>query len=535
VSETEVDVVVVGSGAAGLTAALSAAVAGARTLVVESSAELGGTTALSGGRVWIPANGRPENAGDSEENANRYLDQVFDTRYTPMIRTFVHEALQMADFVEEHTPHRFVVCPNYPDYHPDLEGATLGGRCFDVAPVDVGALVPEVKSLREPPGYTPITHAEWEQWRYPARIDHDLLAARRAAGVRTGGVGLAAALLDGVIRAGVQMRSGTTLVGVVVTDGGVTGVRLRTADGELTVTTRSVVLACGGFDAAEDKRGQLLPPGLGVSASAPGDTGIALALAEELGLATDNLGEGWWMPMALPEGDLVEGVPYPRGMVRERGAPRQILVDRHGRRFLDEALPYNEFGKAMHRPGHDGEPAGLGAHLVFDEGFRARYPLPGLSAEGGLPAHIVVAGDLPGLGRQIGVGADELVRTVDRWNASCVEGVDRDFGRGSNPYDVYYGDPDQEPNPCLGPLDRPPYYAMRVYSGVIGSKGGPVTDTAGRVLDRAGAELPGLYAAGNAAAFWTGDGYPGPGATLAVAMTFGHLAGRHAARAGPRV
>ncbi|TYB57012.1 FAD-dependent oxidoreductase [Nonomuraea sp. PA05] len=549
------DVVVAGSGAAGLTAALAAATSGARTLVIESAGEIGGTSALGGGRVWLPANGTPENAGDSDELANRYLDQIFDTRYEAMIRTFVREARVMAAFVEKHSPHRFVVCPNYPDYHQDRAGATRGGRCFDVAPVDLRELVPEARAVRQPPGYSPITHAEWEKWRYPAGMDRELLADRMEQGIRTGGVGLVAALLDGVVRAGATVRTGTALLGVLtgdgsgkgdglgkddgsgegegdgivtgvrVRDGAVTGVRVRDGDGERIIRASSVVLATGAFDATDELRHRLLPAGLGVSASAPSDTGIALTVADDLGLPVDNLSEGWWMPMARPEGDLVDGRPYPRGLVRERGVPRQIVVNRQGRRFVDEAAPYNEFGKAMHRlePGDE-------AYLIFDEGFRERYPLPGLTPDGPLPGHIVTGADLATLAARIGVDPDGLAATVERWNGFCAEGVDHDFQRGANAYDDYYGDPWQEGNRCLGPIDRPPYYAMRVYSGVIGSKGGPVTDTAGRALTREATPLPGLYAVGNAAAFWTRDGYPGPGATLAVGMTFGYLAGLDAAR-----
>lgn len=530
-TDTEADVLVVGSGATGLTAATAAATTGRDVLLIEADTQFGGTTALSGGRVWIPANGTPENSGDSDELAHRYLEQIFDRRYDDMIRTFVRCAREMRGFVEEYTAHRFVVCPHYPDYHQDKQGATCGGRCFDVGPVDLATLVPEARAVRHPPGYTPITHAEWEAWRYPGTVDHELLARRLADGIRTGGVGLLAALLDGAVRAGVRVRSETALTEVLTERGAVHGARLHGPDGECTVAATAVILATGGFDASEELRTRFLPEGLDVSASAPGDTGVALTVAEQLGLAVDNLGEGWWMPMAAPEGDHIGGSPYPRGLVRERGAPRQIVVDRHGHRFLDEAAPYNEFGKAMHRPGPDGVPAGRHAHLVFDQGFRERYPLPGLTADGELPHHIVSAPDLAGLATLIGVEPDALAATVERWNAACDEGVDHDFGRGADAYDSYYGDPALTGNRCLGPLDRGPYYALRIHSGVIGSKGGPVTDPSGAVLTRAGHPLPGLYAAGNAAAFWTSDGYPGPGATLGLGMTFGYLAGRAAARA----
>ncbi|HEY1973644.1 MAG TPA: FAD-dependent oxidoreductase, partial [Pseudonocardia sp.] len=346
---------------------------------------------------------------------------------------------------------------------------------------------------------------------------------------RTGGVGLVAALLDGAMRAGAAVWTDTALTGVTTEDGRVTGVRVRTADGERVIRAAAVVLATGAFDATDELRRSLLPAGLGVSASAPSDTGVALAIAEDLGLPVENLGEGWWMPMARPEGDVVDGAPYPRGLVRERGVPRQIVVNRRGQRFLDEALPYNEFGKVMHRLDAAGEASDSEAYLVFDEGFRARYSLPGLSPTGELPRHIVTAPDLAALARLVGIDPGGLTGTVERWNGCCADGVDHDFHRGENAYDAYYGDPWQDGNRCLGPLDQPPYYAMRVYSGVIGSKGGPVTDTRGRALTRDGVALPGLYAVGNAAAFWTGDGYPGPGATLAVGMTFGWLAGLDAA------
>jgi succinate dehydrogenase/fumarate reductase flavoprotein subunit len=519
------DVIVAGSGAAGLTAAIGTARGGLSTLVIESAEQFGGTTALSGGRIWIPANGTPENEGDSRDKAVEYLRQIFDTRYPEMIESFVDSATGMRDFVEANSPHRFVVCPNYPDYHPSFAGATIGGRCFDMRPVDLHDLVPEASNVRQPPGYSAITHAEWEKWRYPVNFDTELLAQRYADGVRTGGVALTAALVDGAVRAGAELAASVSLVSVEVVDGRISGVRLRDSEGEHLVAASTVVLATGGFDGNEDLKERLLPKGLSVSASAPSDTGIAITVADGVGATLENMGEGWWMPMVLVPDDVVDGRAFPRGLIRERGNPRQVLVNRSGERFVDEAVPYNEFGKAMHRTNAAGETPNREAFLIFDEGFRERYPLPGLSATGALPAHVVASETITGLAEIIGVDGAGLERTIARWNDLCATGHDDDFGRGDNPYDRYYGDPWQEGNPNMGPLDRGPFYAMQLYSGTIGSKGGPVTDVDARVLGHDGA-IPGLYAVGNAAAFWTGDGYPGPGATLAVGMTMGFRAGR---------
>ncbi|RKN43996.1 FAD-dependent oxidoreductase [Streptomyces hoynatensis] len=520
---TAYDVVVAGSGAAGLTAAVRTARAGLRTLVLEAADEFGGTTALSGGRVWVPVNGTPENAGDSPEAARTYLSQLFDPRWPEFVEAFVAHAPRMREFVEEATPHRFAVCPHYPDYHPHLAGATVGGRCFDMEVLDLGRLVPEAARVREAPGYVPIRHAEWEEWRYPAHFDHERLRARYAAGGRTGGVALAAALVDGAVRAGARLRAGARVVDVLRAGDGVGGVVVRTPSGTEHIRARAVVLATGGFDGNPRLREQLLPAGLGVSAAAPSNTGLALDLADRLGAPTANVHDGWWMPMAQVPGEKLDGRDYPRGLVRERGTPRAVIVNTAGRRFIDEAAPYNEFGKAMHRLDELGRTPNREAYLIFDEGFRSRYPFPGLTPSGPLAGHIVSAGSLAELARRIGVDAEGLQESVARWNAFSAQGRDEEFHRGENPYDRYYGDPWQEGNPNLGPIDRPPYYATRVHSGCIGSKGGLTTDTAGRVLGADG-PLPGLYAVGNAAAFWAGDGYPGPGATLAVGMVMGLLA-----------
>jgi 3-oxosteroid 1-dehydrogenase len=510
------DVVVAGSGAAGLTAALAAAVSGASVVLAERGERLGGTTALSGGRVWVPGNHLQE--GDTPAAAAAYLDGVFSDQYRHMTETFLRSAPEMALFVERHSAHRFAACPRYPDYHSSRPGATAGGRALDAEPIDTGKLTPLVAGILVPPGYLPMSFADWERWRYPDRFDWELLHDRERRGIRTGGVALVAGLLDGAVNAGVQVLTGARLTAV-----GPGSATLECAGEATTIGTPAVILATGGFDWDRQLRARYQPRAQRASGAPPTNTGDGLRIAECAGGRSDNMGEGWWMPMMAIPGEMLLGEQFHRSLIRERGLPRQIMVNAEGRRFVDEAQPYNEIGKALHR--QDGP-----VHLIFDEAYRARYPMPGVPPHGPAPDWVACGGTLAALAGKIGVAPAALADTVRRWNEACAEGADRDFGRGEGDYERFCGDPAVSPNPSLGPVDEAPYYAVEVLAGTIGTKGGPVTDPDGVVLDWAGAPITGLYAVGNAAAFWTADGYPGPGATLAVAMTMGYRAGLHAGR-----
>jgi 3-oxosteroid 1-dehydrogenase len=526
--QQKVDVLVAGSGASGLTAAIAAAARGASVLLIERAASVGGTSALSGGRVWIPANHLPQNAGDSEDAARSYLGALLPRRYAHLTEAFIANAPAMARFVEENTPHRFVSCATYPDYHPDLPGATLGGRCLDMLPVDLSALTPMARLVRMPPGYVPMTHAEWERWRYPARFDWALLRRRERDGIRTNGVALVAALLDGAATAGVSVETEARLTDVTLDgNGAVVGAAVAQGGAITPVAAKAVIIATGGFDWDEALRATWLPSPQRATGAPPGNTGDALRIATGLGAATDNLAEGWWMPMLAIPGEEVDGAPSYRSLIRERSVPRQIMVNAAGARFVNEASPYNDVGKAMHARAA-GEYPNDPAYMIFDEGFRRRYPLPGIVPAQEAPAWVARAASPRELAAAIGVNQDGLERTISRWNDACAKGRDPDFGRGANPYDRYGGDPWAGQHPNLGPLTDPPYYAVRVLAGTIGTKGGPVTDANAVVCKQDGGQVPGLYAVGNAAAFWTGDAYPGPGATLGIGMTMGYLAGRHA-------
>lgn len=538
------DVLVAGSGASGLVAAMAAADEGASVLVIERADQLGGTSALSGGRVWVPGNHCPENSGDTIDAARTYLHALFPARYAHMTEAFIANAPAMARFVEARSPHRFAACAYYPDYRPALPGAKLGGRCLDMLPADLTTMTPLARLVRNPPGYLPMTHSEWEQWRYPDYFDWTLLRQRERDGIRTNGVGLVASLVDGAVRAGVSLEVGARLTDVTLgPDGAVTGATIESAGDLLHIGAAAVIIATGGFDWDEDLRAAWQPSPQRASGAPPGNTGDGLRIAARLGAAVDNLAEGWWMPMLAVPGEELDGKPHYRSLIRERAVPRQIMVNVAGRRFVDEASPYNDVGQAMHQRDATGGYPNDPAYLIFDDGFRRKYPLPGITALGEVPGWVARAGSPRELGIQIGIDPDGLEHTISRWNKACEDGHDPDFGRGGSTYDRYGGDPLAHPNPNLGPLAEPPYYAVRVLAGTIGTKGGPVTDVNGAVLKGPGAPkaaaraadsgtgpaIPGLYAVGNAAAFWTGDAYPAPGATLGIGMTMGYLAGRHAA------
>lgn len=524
--EKNYDVIVVGSGAAGLTTAITTARSGLSTLVLEAAAEFGGTSAVSGGRVWVPNNGTPENEGDTPEAAKEYLRRVYGEDREDFICAYVDNAPRMRDFIQANSPHRFKVCPNYPDYHLNYAGATVGGRCLDMEILWRDSVRPESRQVREAPSYSPITHAEWEKWRYPQFTDAKKLAERYDEGGRTAGNALVTALLEGAHAAGAETRLSSPVTEILTTDGAVVGVKVG-PDEEIHANT--VVLAAGGFDANSQLWDEFLPQGLGATAAVNENTGLGIATSRNLNLPLENMDEGWWMPMTFVPGETLDGRTYPRGLVRERGVPRSVIVNQAGQRFINEASPYNEFGKHMHLTDASGQTPNKVAYLIFDEGFRTRYPFPGLSPEGPLPEHVISANTLEELAHLIDVDPAALAQTVSSWNSYCADGKDLAFHRGENAYDQYYGDPWQDGNRSLGPIDSAPYYATRIYSGSVGTKGGLVTSVTGAVQSDTG-DVPGLYAVGNSAAWWTHGGYPGPGATLGLGMVFGILAGESIAQ-----
>jgi succinate dehydrogenase/fumarate reductase flavoprotein subunit len=490
-------IAVIGSGAAGLSAALAARLGGADVTVYERAERLGGTTALSGGNGWFPANRFL--ADDTPELALAYLRAIAlgDTD-DELLQVFVREASVAVDWLEQHTPIRWQPIP-YTDYHAHLEGGReQGGRTLEPQPIVPSARVRDM--IRDAPNVSaPITYLELAG----GDIDREALARRVEQGAMTLGRGLLAGLLEACLDAGVKIE---------------TGVRVRSLP-----DAGAVVLATGGFErdpqlARAFLRGPLLAP-----VGAPTAEGDGLRMAMAAGASLGNMSEAWWCPAYKLPGETIDGAPMARLILTERARPGSLIVDGGGRRFIDEAQNYSDFGRTMlnfeatsfsypHVP----------AWLIFDGAYRSRYRLGPLGRRDPDPAWLARGESLAELAEAIDVPAEALEGTVARFNEHATRGEDPDFGRGSFPYDRFIGE--------LGPLGEGPYFALELLPGALSTKGGPKTDADGRVLSATdGSPIGGLYAAGNVAASLFGYAYPGAGGTLGPVLTFGLRAGAAAA------
>lgn len=555
VTERVTDVLVVGSGASGLTAAVTAALAGARVLVIERSHLYGGTSATSGGTIWIPNNHLIVAAGgaDSDEEALRYLralagGDASDER----IRAFVAEAPRMFRFLDERAGIRCESLARYCDYHPELPGGKPGYRSCQALPIHADALGRDFDTLQPPHLCT----TAFGRINWTAREAHPLITQGQGAkstflrialkywldvGQRwrtprdrrlTGGGALIARLLIAARQQGVAVQLSTSLTDYVVEDDRVVGA-LVDHDGlpERIRATRGVIVASGGFERSTELRGRWLPQPTAAawSAGVPSNTGAPIVAAERIGVALDNLDSAWWAPcFKLADEDRA------RPLFVERALPGSIMVDQGGQRFCNEAASYHVTGGIMARRAAQGTAP---AWFLFDARYRGKYavgPLfPGPARfdarlRPSLRALLRRADSIDELAALIAVPAATLAATVARFNGCAQQGRDPDFQRGESLYDRYYGDAAVTPNPCLAPLTRAPFYALPVLPGEIGTNGGIRADEFGRALRADGAPVAGLYAAGNCAASPMGRSYPAAGATLGSGMTFGWLAARHA-------
>ena len=514
-------VVVVGSGSAGLTAAVAAVQAGAEVTVVERAPVLGGTTALSGGLAWMPANRlmAAEGVDDSPAEARQYLRALrLGDVDDKLVGYFADHAATTADWLESTTGLSWQTVP-YPDYHPELPGGKPGHRPLEPQPREVS---PELdQRIRTAPNVTaPITYRELATGDF----DRDEVADRSRHGVITMGRSMIASLLEAAEAAGAVIIAGLGVDGLAQSGGTVNGVRIGPD-----VVAGRVILASGGFERDPALVQAFLRGPMTGPVGAPGMDGTALRLSLAAGAELGNMAEAWWCPAMTVPGEAIDGEPFHRLVLTERARPRSLMVDSRGRRFVNEARNYNDVGRAMHAFDPTGfqYPAAT-AWLVFDASYRRSYHLGPLRRGGPDPEWLYRADSWAGLAGDIGVDPDELAASVARFNQLVSTGDDPDFCRGRSIYDRFVGDP-TAPHPTLGPVEAPPFYAVRLHPGCLGTKGGPRTDIHGQVRHQDGGLIDGLYAVGNAAASPLGAAYPGAGGTIGPLLVAAHAAGTAAA------
>ncbi|MEA5053653.1 MAG: FAD-dependent oxidoreductase [Propionicimonas sp.] len=539
-----VDVVVVGTGVAALAAAVSAADAGLKVLMLESTDRWGGSSALSGGGLWLPNNPlmQRDGAGDSREDALAYLEATIGDAGPATSRArkeaFVDGVTGFVGLAERHGV-TFARATDYPDYYPELPGGKIG-RAIEVAPFDTKRIGSWWETSRGQDGLpAPVkTDDFWllsRAWSTPAgftrgakvvfRTIGSLATRKRAVGM---GGAVTAALLEVALRLGVEVWLSSPVEELLEADGRVVGVHtVRDGRPQTVRATRGVVLGGGGFDHNAEWRERYQGVDGSASSGAPGNLGSAIEVAQRIGAAVDLMDDAWWggsIPPAGPNGS-------PSFLVSERSMPYTIIVDAAGERFANESESYVDLGHHMFEH-HKSVPGTC--WMITDARFPRRYlrsyaldPRANKAmAEAGIS---VKAPTLADLALRIGVDPSRLTATVERFNGFCRTGVDQDFGRGNSAYDRYYGDPLVRPNPNLGPIEKGPFTAVQIVAGDLGTKGGVLTDEFARALREDGSVIEGLYAAGNNSASVMGHTYPGPGSTLGPAAVFGYIAGRHLA------
>jgi len=504
------DLVVVGAGAAGLLAAVAARRLGHEVLVVESSGQVGGSTATNDGSLWLPANDLTGHGGipaDTADSALRYLNglaapesDVIAARRVAFVRTAaaVGRWLSTSKIALE-------VVKSLPDCRPDADGAASQGR----------TLRPRPAPPKLDPEWVGTLRGDDSVKANPGLLSR-LTSPFRDPGELTGGAALAAELLRRALASGVEVWLDAPMTELVVEGGSVTGVRVRRADESVQVdATTGVMLACGGFEADPLRRTENLPaPTSTVWSVGVGADGAALTAGEQVGAAVCGLDQAWWTPVLL-----ADGVAHRVDLARV--APHGMIVDQAGDRYLNEAQPPGPAGRRMYE--HNRGMRSVPSFLIMDSRHRKTYPLgpwaPGTSPKAAIESgDLVRAARLDELAQAMGIDLAGLIGSVVAFNQLAKRGKDSDFGRGDSAWDRHFGDPLLRRNPCLGSVAKQPYWAVRVYPGDAGTKGGLVIDDRSRVLREDGSAVPGLWACSASAASLFGSFQPGHGAGLGAAV-----------------
>lgn len=537
-------VVIVGSGSAALTAAIAAKEAGLDPLILESTDRLGGSSAMSGGGLWIPNNPLMLNAGvpDSYADARMYMDRVIGDvgpASSPERRdTFLREGPRMVEWLTR-LGFRFSYTPGYADYYPELAGGSVKGRSIEPDFFDLKKLG-EWKDKLNIQMAIPLHTLDAAQISLSFRSLSAFLHTANVIGIRTIGSALVGKKLAGlggaligqllylVLQRSIPIWLNSPVVELITENGAVTGVIVEKEGQRITVHARAVILAAGGFARNNEMRQKYHPHPITTdwTVATDGDLGVPIQAGIDIGAATALMDDAWWGPVFIDSKDKSQF------MLWERSAPYGIIVDSSGKRFMNESASYVDCGHWQYE--RNQQVPAIPAFLIADARHRKFYPfgmlLPGQTPKEAYESGFIVKADsIAELARACGIDAGTLEQTVQRFNQFAASGKDLDFQRGDSAYDRVYSDPRVKPNPNLGEITQPPFFAVRVWPGDLGTKGGLLTDENARVLRADGSPIPGLYAAGNNSASVMGRTYPGPGSTIGPAMVFGMLAGRHAA------
>ena len=541
--DREVDYLVVGTGAAGLTAAITAARSGLKTLVIESTDKWGGTTAISGGGLWLPNNPlqQRDGAADSYKEAMAYLDETIGEVGPWTSKARKQAFLQAVDpfvMMLEHEGVRFSRAKEYPDYYPDLPGGKIG-RCLEVKPFDVRPLGEWRKTMRYNFPLPVMTDDFWLLSRAWSSCDGfvrgakvvfrsvgSLIVGKRSYGM---GAALAGSLMNIVLRQNTPVWLNTELAEIVVENGEVVGAVIN-KNGKLRriKTNNGVMIAAGGF--AGNKAWRKKYHGIDGYTSAPdGQLGQGINAGKKAGGALGMMDHAWW---GATTAKLASASDSPHGFIlNERSDPWSIVIDQQGNRYLNESESYVDFGRHMFER-HKTVPA-IPSWLVMDHRHTTHFlnttlMMPGAKQQLRQQGEYVTANNLDELAEKMNVDEKTFAKTIQRFNGFARTGVDKDFGRGKTAYDRYYSSPSAKPNPNLGSIEKGPFAALKLYPGDLGTSGGLVTNEHAQVVGEKGAVIPGLYAAGNSTATVMGYTYPGPGSTISAAAIFGYIGALHA-------
>ena len=557
--DREVDVLVVGTGNGGLTAAVCNWEMGTKdVLIIEKQDKVGGTSATSGGGIWIPNSHYAKEAGDEDnlQDAKSYLMNTLFGEDVPeeMIDTYLEKSPEMLKFLHDRTDVRYESLAEYPDYYTNMEGAREGHRSLEPAPIMASELGANWKNMTwthfmmrmfnrihftqveahllmvQLPGWKKLlARLMWDYIRdIPWRLKTPI--SRRLA---CGSAGVARLYLS-VLKRDIPLEFNTQMVELIADGDTVLGAVIECNGQRQRVrAAKGVILASGGFEKNQALREQYLPAPTNTTWSAgnPGNEGDALLAGLELGAKTRLMNDAWWTTtLCVPD------EPAPRLAIMEKSFPGSCVVNRDGKRFANESQNYMAFQKDLFKT-HTEEHPNAPAWHVFDATFRENFMVGPLMTKAMKPdsqipkkwfdeGFVAKADTIRELAGMLGIDADGLEETIGKMNHYAVTGKDEDFGRGDAAYDRYYADPAIKPNPCLAPIVKAPFYAMRIEAGDFGTLGGLDTDTVARVRKADGGVFEGLYAVGNCSAAILPT-YPGPGATLGPAMTMAYQAARH--------